>query len=163
MVQVHTTRDVSRQALGKNPPQLGSLAHLDKRFHLTEIMEEKSNRWAKFSVLGSLIAIIVVTILEFPSPIGFETRPQDNVSIVWLFFLLAIVISMLATALFIFIKPSIGKKIAIVAGVLNILQVIADQMHLMQPEVAPLGYSLLEGAVVILSLVLVYSSSKVRA
>jgi hypothetical protein len=126
-------------------------------------MKEKSNRRAKFAVLGSIVAIIVVTILEFPPPIGFETRPQDNVSIVWLLLFLAILISMLATIPLIFMKPSLGKKTAVVAGVLNIVQVIADQMHLMQPEVAPLAYSLLEGGVVILSLVLLYSASKVRA
>ena len=45
---------------------------------------------------------------------------------------------------------------------LNILQVVADQAHLMQPEVAPLAYSALEGVVVIASLVLIYFSWKLR-
>ena len=38
-----------------------------------------------------------------------------------------------------------------VLGAIIVLQVLADQAHLMQPEVAPLGYSILEGMVVIAS------------
>lgn len=55
-------------------------------------------------------------------------------------------------------RPSVGGGLGILAAVLNILQVIADQAHLMQPEVAPIGYSALEGLVVIVSLVLAYFS-----
>ena len=55
-------------------------------------------------------------------------------------------------------RQSIGSGLGIFAAILNILQVIADQAHLMQPEVAPLGYSLLEGMVVIASVGLAYFS-----
>jgi hypothetical protein len=48
-----------------------------------------------------------------------------------------------------------------VAAILNILQVVADQAHLMQPEIAPFGYLLLEDAVVLASLTLGFSSWRV--
>lgn len=125
-------------------------------------MKEKLNKMAKFGVVSSILGIIVITVLEFPPPIGFETRPQNNVSIIWLFFFLAIVVSVIATIPLIFKKPTLGKKLAIVAGSLNILQVIADQLHLLQPEAPTLGYSLLEGVVVILSAALIYFALKVK-
>lgn len=115
----------------------------------------------KLWVIGCVIAIIILTILEFPAPIGFETRPQDNVSMGWLLFFLTIVITEIATIPLILKKPILGIKFGIAAGILNILQVIADQLHLMQPEVAPLGYSLLEYSVAIVSLILIYFSLKV--
>lgn len=62
----------------------------------------------------------------------------------------------------IFRRPSVGGGLGILAAILNILQVLADQAHLMQPEVAPLGYSVLEGMVVIASLALAYFSWAVR-
>jgi hypothetical protein len=98
--------------------------------------------------------------LEFPPPIGFETRPQTDVSLFWLFFFLVILITEIAAIPLILKRPSLGRKFAIVAAFLNILQVIADQAHLMQPEIAPLGYSILEGMVVAASLVLIYFSLK---
>jgi hypothetical protein len=98
----------------------------------------------KMGITGCIVAIIILTILEFPVPIGFETRPQDNVSLGWLFFFLIIVFTEVATIPLILKKSSLGIKFGIVAGVLNILQVIADQHHLMQPEITPLNYSLLE-------------------
>jgi len=55
-------------------------------------------------------------------------------------------------------RPGVGGAFGILAAILNILQIIADQAHLMQPEVAPLGYSLLEGMVGIASLALAYFS-----
>jgi len=112
-------------------------------------------------IFYSIIFILVLTILEFPAPIGFESRPQNNVSPAWLILFLAILISEISALLLIFKRPSLGAKFAISAGVLNILQVIADQAHLMQPEVAPLGYTLLELSVVTLSLVLIYFSWKI--
>ncbi len=116
----------------------------------------------KSGIISCVAAIIILTILEFPAPIGFETRPQNNVSLGWLFFFLTIVITEIVTIPLILKKPSLGIKFGIVAGVLNILQVIADQLHLMQPEVAPLYYSFLEYSVVILSVVLIYLSIKFR-
>lgn len=111
---------------------------------------------AKNCVLGTVIVILVLTVLEFPAPIGFETRPQNNVSLFWLALFLAILVSEIATIIFIRKRPMLGTKLAIIAAVLNILQVIADQAHLMQPEAASFGYSLLEAAVVVASLALAY-------
>lgn len=112
--------------------------------------------FAQKGVLWSIVAILVLTILEFPAPIGFETRPQGNVSLLWLVFFLAILISEVAAMLLIFKRPLWGAKLAITAAILNILQVAADLTHMMQPEVASLGYTLLEGSVVFLSLLLIY-------
>lgn len=112
----------------------------------------------KLGIIGCVVAIIILTILEFPAPVGFETRPQNNVPIGWLFFFLTIVITEISTIPLIIKKPKLGSIFGITAGVLNILQVIADQLHLMQPEVAPLGYKLLEYSVAFISLILIYFS-----
>src|SRR6266508_4644959 len=93
---------------------------------------------AKIGAVGAIIAILIITVLEFPPPIGFETRPQTDVSIFWLFFFLAILITEIAAIPLIIKRPGLGRKFGIVAGTLNIVQAIADQAHLMQPEVAPL-------------------------
>ncbi len=113
---------------------------------------------AKRAVLGAVVAILILTVLEFPPPIGFETRSQSDVSAFWLAFFLLILIAEVATIPLIFKRPAAGGKIGILAATLNILQVIADQTHLMQPEVAPLGYSVLEGMVVVASISLAYFS-----
>lgn len=118
--------------------------------------------FAKKGVLGVIIGILILTILEFPAPIGFETRPQDNVSMGWLFFFLIIFVTEIATIPLILKKPKLGSIFGIVAGTLNILQVIADQLHLMQPEVAPLGYTLLELAVAVISMGLIYLSLEIK-
>lgn len=115
----------------------------------------------KFGIIGCVVAVIILTILEFPAPVGFETRPQDNVSIGWGLFFLTIVITEIATIPLIIKKPKLGSIFGMVAGVLNILQVIADQLHLMQPEIAPLGYALLEYSVALISIVLIYLSLKI--
>jgi hypothetical protein len=119
-------------------------------------------KWPKWGVFGSVIAILILTVLEFPAPIGFETRPQNNVSHLWLVLFLAILVTEIVTLLLIFKRPQVGMKFGVTAGALNILQVYADQAHLMQPQVAPLGYSLLEGAVALVSLVLIYFAWKVH-
>lgn len=119
------------------------------------------NTRSKLGIIGCIVAIIILTILEFPAPIGFETRPQDNVSMGWLFFFLTIVVTEIATIPLILKKPKLGSVFGIVAGVLNILQVIADQLHLMQPEIAPLGYTLLEYSVALVSILLIYLSLKI--
>jgi len=41
---------------------------------------------AKRGVLRAIIVILTLTVLEFPPPTGFETRPQEHVSLFWLFF-----------------------------------------------------------------------------
>jgi hypothetical protein len=117
---------------------------------------------ARRAVLGVLIVIWILTALEFPPPLGFETRPQSNVSIFWLAFFIVILIVEIATIPVIYRRPSVGGGLGILAAILNILQVFADQVHLMQPEVAPLGYSILEGMVVIASLALAYFSWTAR-
>lgn len=127
---------------------------------MTEI-KSVDNKY-KIGIIGSVIAIIALTILEFPAPVGFETRPQDNVSMGWLFFFLTIVIAEIATIPLILKKPSLGFKFGITAGTLNIFQILADQLHLMQPEVASVGYTLLEYSVGIVSIGLIYFSLKVR-
>lgn len=132
----------------------GKLSNMDKGI--------KTSTSAKKGAVGAIIAILIVTVLEFPPPIGFETRPQTDVSILWLFYFLVILITEIAAIRLILKRPALGWKFGIAAGILNIFQVVADQMHLMQPEVAPLGYSALEGIVVIASLVLIYFSLKVR-
>lgn len=100
--------------------------------------------------------------MEFPPPIGFETRPQDDVSIFWLVFFLAILVAEIAAILFIFKRPKLGAKLAVAAGVLNILQIVADQMHLMQPETATLAYTLLEYSLGLFALLLIYFAWKVE-
>jgi hypothetical protein len=112
--------------------------------------------FAKKGVLVAVIAILVLTVLEFPPPLGFETRPQGDVSSWWLLFFLVILVTELATMPLIFKRPGLGSRLALVAAVLNMVQVVADQAHLLQPEVAPLGYSVLEGLVVVASLALAY-------
>lgn len=116
---------------------------------------------AKKGVIGAIIVILILTVLEFPAPIGFETRPQNNVSLFWLAFFLIIVITEIVTIPLILKKPKLGAKFAFVAATLNIIQIFADQLHLMQPEVAPIGYTLLEGSVGLVSLILIYYSRQV--
>lgn len=116
----------------------------------------KNQKAAKWGVVGSVVAILILTVLEFPPPIGFEARPQANVSPLWLVLFLAILVSEIAAASLIFKKTSLGVKFAITAGILNIVQIIADQLHLMQPDAIPTSYTLLELSVGILSLLLIY-------
>lgn len=121
-----------------------------------------SSSAARKGIVLSIIAILIITVLEFPPPLGFETRPQSGVSMYWLVFFLTIVVVEIAAIPLVFKKPGLGKMFAIAAAILNILQVIADQAHLLQPEVAPLGYSMLEGTVVLFSLTIIYFSLKLR-
>lgn len=129
---------------------------------MSKINRRISIQWAKRGVLISVIIILILTILEFPSPIGFETRPQGDVSMFWLVYFLLILVTEIATIPLIFKLPKLGVKFAIVASVLNILQIFADQLHLMQPEVAPLAYSLLEYSVGVVALALIYFARNVN-
>ena len=114
--------------------------------------------FARKAIVATVIAILILTVLEFPPPIGFETRPQSDVSSFWLVFFFIMLIVEIATIPMIYKRQSIGSGLGIFAAILNIVQVIADQVHLMQPEIAPLGYSVLEGLVVLASLALAYFS-----
>lgn len=51
-------------------------------------MKEEGEKKLKMAVVFSVLAIIILTILEFPAPIGFETRPQNTVPMgrLYLFF-----------------------------------------------------------------------------
>lgn len=111
---------------------------------------------SKIGVFSAVIVILILTVLEFPAPIGFETRSQTNVSHLWLVLFLTILVTEITTLILIFKRSKLGAKFGLVAAVLNILQVIADQAHLMQPQVASLGYSLLEGSVAVVSIALIY-------
>ncbi len=111
---------------------------------------------AKKVVAGSAVAILIIILLGFPQPIGFETRPQADVSMIWAVLCIAIFASLLATIRLVFTRPSTGAKLGILAGILTILQSGADQAHLMQPEAVPLACTALEGLSVIASLVLIY-------
>lgn len=122
---------------------------------------KKSDRKFKIGIVGCVIAIVILTILEFPAPVGFETRPQNNVPIGWLFFFLSIVAAEVAALPLIFKKPKLGSAFGLLAGSLNIAQVIADQLHLIQPEAAPFGYTLLECSVALFSIALIYLSLQV--
>jgi hypothetical protein len=109
-------------------------------------------------VLGTVIAILILTVLEFPPPIGFETRPQSDVASYWLAFFVIILVVEIVTIPLVYRRPVMGGRLGILAAILNIVQVVADQTHLLQPEVAPWGYSVLEGLVVLASLSLAYFS-----
>jgi hypothetical protein len=119
-------------------------------------------KWAKRGVVGSIIVTLIITALEFPPPIGFETRPQDNVSLLWLAYFFIILIAEISAIPLIYKRPKLGAYFAITAAVLNILFVIADQIHLLQPEVATPLYSAIEYAGAIVSVVLAYFAWKVR-
>lgn len=121
-----------------------------------------SNQRAKAGVLGGVIAILIITVFELPPPIGIESRPQTEVSLLWLGLFLIILATEIATMIFIFRKPKLGKKLGITAGVLNMVQVAADQAHLMQPDAIPLEYSILEGLAVAASVALIYFSLKTK-
>jgi hypothetical protein len=111
-------------------------------------------RRARRGVRWSIVGILALTILELPPPVGLETRPQDNVSPAWLLLFLAILASELTAAILVHRRPRPAALLAMAAAVLNLMQVAADQLHLLQPEAAPPGYTALELAVAALSLVL---------
>jgi hypothetical protein len=119
-------------------------------------------KWAKRGVVGSVVATLVITALEFPPPIGFETRPQDYVSLLWLAYFFIILIAEICAIPLIYKSPKLGAYFAMTAAVLNILFVIADQIHLLQPEVATPLYSMIEIAGAAVSIALLYFAWKVR-
>ncbi len=121
----------------------------------------KNRNLGKRGVVGSILLILILTFLELPEPMGFETRSQDNVSRAWLLLFIAILVCEIWAMVAVFRRPRSGAWSAIAAAVLNIFQIIADQTHMMQPEVAPFSYSLLEYSVGVVSLGLIYFAWKV--
>ena len=128
---------------------------------MKESSARKNRNIGKRGVVGSILLILIITFLEFPAPLGFETRSQGNVSRGWLLLFLAIVISEITAMIAVFRRPGTGARLAMVAASLNIFQIVADQTHMIQPEVASLGYSLLEYSVGLVSLGLIYFAWKV--
>lgn len=120
----------------------------------------KNRSLGKRGIVGSILLILILTFLELPEPIGFETRSQDNVSVLWLLLFIAILACEIWAIVAVFRRPRSGAWSAIAAAVLNIFQIIADQTHMIQPESAPFAYSLLEYAVGLLSLGLIYFAWK---
>jgi len=117
---------------------------------------------AKRAVLGAVIVILILTFLGFPPPIGIETRPQSNVSLIWLAYFVIVLIVEISTIPMTYRRPSVGGGLGILAAILNILFVLADQAHLLQPEVASFSYSVLHSMSVIAFLALAYFSWVVR-
>lgn len=113
---------------------------------------------AKRGVIASIFVLLVLTFFEMPKPLGLETRSQDNVSRGWLILFFAIVISEVLALLRIRRHPKMSARLAIVAALLNIFQVFADQTHMMQPQVATRTYTLIEYADVLVCLGLIYFS-----
>lgn len=109
-------------------------------------------------IITSIVLILVITVLELPAPVGFETRPQDHVSLWWLALFGATVLAEILTLRLVRSRSALGAKLGILVGLLNIAMVVADQLHLMQPEVATTIYIMLEDGVVLISLVLLYAS-----
>lgn len=121
-----------------------------------------SLKQAKRGVITSILLILILTILEMPKPVGFETRPQDNVSLWWLLLFLSILTTEITAMIGIRKSPGIGARLAIVAGSLNIFQIVADLDHMMQPEIASWGSVILEYIVGALSIGLIYFALKVH-
>ena len=137
--------------MGEELPKVESITDLSASSRNRQLkgLSRFSSATAKKAVLGAVVAILILTVLEFPPPLGIETRRQSDVSAFWLVFFLVILVVEIATVPSIYKRPGVGGLLGIIAAMLNILQVAADQAHLMQPEVAPLAYSVLEGTVVI--------------
>ena len=118
----------------------------------------KNRNVAKRGVVASIFVILILTFLEMPKPLGLETRSQDNVSRGWLILFFAILISEVLALIRVHRHPKMAARLAIFAGVLNIVQIFADQTHMMQLEVATRTYTMIEYAVGLVSLCLIYFS-----
>lgn len=116
----------------------------------------------KKAALGLVVVLLILVVLGFPPPLGFETRSQSDVSAFWLLPFVVTWILEILTIPMIFKRPALGGLLGIVSAMLSILGVLADQAHLIQPEVAPFNYSILQGIIVITSLALVYFSLRLR-
>jgi len=108
--------------------------------------------YALYSKKGrDYISVIVIIVLTFL--VGIETRPQSNVSLVWLAYFFVVLISEIATIPIIYKRSNLWGVIGILAAILNILFIVADQAHLLQ-LCAPLSYSILQSIIVIGSILL---------
>lgn len=108
----------------------------------------------KRAVITFVIVILVLSFLGFP--------PQSNVSLIWLAYFVVVVIIEIVTIPMIYRRPVVGGVLGIIAAILNILLIFADQTHLLQPEVASFSLSVLQSMIVIASLALAYFSWTVR-
>ncbi len=79
-------------------------------------------RAAKHGAACAIGVILLLTVLEFPPPLGFETRPQTNVSPLWLVFFLVILFSEIAALPLLYKRPKPGALLGILAVILNMLQ-----------------------------------------
>ena len=129
-----------------------------KRFYRLRLTTSSAKR----AVIAAVIMILILTFLGFPPPVGIETRPQSHVSLIWLVYFVVVLIVEIAAIPMIYRRPSVGGVLGILAAILNILFILADQAHLLQPEVAPFSYFLLQSVTVIASLALAYFSSVIR-
>lgn len=127
-----------------------------------KIVSRMSVKQAKRGVISSIFLILILTVLELPKPIGFETRSQDNVSRWWLLLFLTILTVEITAMIRIRKDPGVGARLAIVAGCLNIFQIVADLNHMMQPEIASWGSVILEYIVGVVSIGLIYFALKVH-
>lgn len=113
---------------------------------------------AKRGVVASIFIILILTVIEFPKRFGFGTRSQGNVSRFWLVIFFVILFCEIVALIWIHRHTKMGARLAIVAAVLNIFQIVAHQTHMMHPQVASRGYNLLEYAIGFVSLALIYFS-----
>src|SRR6266581_2768322 len=111
-----------------------------KRFYRLRLTTSSAKR----AVIAAVIMILILTFLGFPPPVGIETRPQSHVSLIWLVYFVVVLIVEIAAIPMIYRRPSVGGVLGILAAILNILFILADQAHLLQPEVAPFSYSVLQ-------------------
>lgn len=71
----------------------------------------------------------------FPPPVGIETRPQSNVSLVWLAYFFVVLIIEITTIPYHIQRSCLGGVIGILTAILYILFVVSDHGRLLQPEV----------------------------
>ena len=113
---------------------------------------------AKRGVVASIFIILILTVLEFPKRFGLGTRSQGNVSRPWFVFFFVILFCEIVALIWIHRHAKMAARLAIVAAVLNIFQIVAYHTHMVRPQLASRSYSLLEYAVGFVSLALIYFS-----
>jgi hypothetical protein len=82
----------------------------------------------KRAVIAAIIVILIHSFLGFPPPVGIETRPQSNVSLIWLAYFVLVLIVEIAAIPMIYRRSSVGGGLGILAAIPNILFILADLM-----------------------------------